>query len=136
MAGKSDALENSILDHVFGGSDYSRLSTVYVALLKSAPTDSTASASLDEDAYWYRTSVTNNSTNWPASVNGVKSNGQEIVWAPRNVSAGPFTHFAIMSSATNLQGTMLFWGSLSSPVTITTGNLVTIPAGGLVITED
>jgi hypothetical protein len=37
---KSNYLENKLLDHVYGGPDYPRPATVYVALFTAAPTDS------------------------------------------------------------------------------------------------
>lgn len=135
MAGKSDALENSILDHVLGGPDYTRLSTVYLAIYTAAPTDGTAGT---ESFSYQRVALPNDSTTWNSASGGVKTNKATLVFSFQygGGTTGPFTHFAITASSTFGANDILFWGAFASPLTINGGDLVSIPPGGLVITEN
>ena len=80
MAGKSDYLENKVLDHVLGGGDYTRPATVYIGLYTATPSDSGGGTEVAGNGY-DRADVTNNATNFPASSGGAKSNGTAITFA-------------------------------------------------------
>jgi hypothetical protein len=80
MAGKSEYLENAILDHVLGGPDYTRPGTLYIALYTVAPTDAGGGTEVAGGSY-ARVAVTNNSTNFPAAAGGAKTNGTLIEFA-------------------------------------------------------
>lgn len=130
---KSNYLENAILDHTFGGPDYTRPATVYVALYTAAPTDAGGGTEVTGGAY-ARSSVTNNSTNFPAAVNGSKANGTAITFPTPTASWGTVTHFGIFDAPTG--GNLLRWGALTVSKTIDPGDQVTFPPGDLTMTED
>jgi len=132
MAGFSDYLELELLDHVFGGSDYARPATLYVALFTAAPSDSGGGTEVSGNNY-SRASVTNNSTNFPAASAGSKSNGTAITFATPSGSWGTVTHAAIFDASTS--GNQLGWCSITSQ-SISSGNTVSIAIGALTITLD
>ena len=134
MAGsKSDYLENEILDHVLGGGDYTRPSTVYIALYTTAPTDSGGGVEVSAPSYT-RKAVTNNATNWPAAAGGVKTNGSDIVFETAEESWGTIVAFGIHDAITS--GNILYWGDLTSSRLIDQGDTAFFRAGTLTITED
>lgn len=133
MAGKSDYLEDEILDHVLGGGDYTRAATVYVALYTAAPTDAGGGTEVSGGSY-ARASVTNNATNWPASSGGAKANGTEVAFATASASWGTVTHFGIFDAAT--AGNLLYWGALVASKLIGSGDTARFPIGDIDITED
>lgn len=135
MAGKSDYLENKILDHVYGGGDYTRPATVYVHLYTVAPTDAGGGTEVDT-ADWTNyaaVAVTNNATNFPAASGGSKASGADIDFGTA-VIVTPVTvvAFAIKDGVGNYLG----WNNLTASKTVTNGDPVKFPAGSLTITED
>lgn len=133
MAGKSDYLENAILDHVLGGSDYTRPATVYLALFTAAPTDAGGGTEVTGGSY-ARKSVTNNSTNFPAASSGVKNLHVAQSFTAASASWGTVTHFGIFDASTS--GNLLYWGALTASKTVDSGDTVTFAIDALSITED
>jgi hypothetical protein len=133
MAGKSDYLENKVLDHVLGGGDYTRPATVYVGLFTAAPTDAGGGTEVSGGAY-ARASVTNNATNWPAASGGSKSNGVAIAFVTATAGWGVAVAFGIFDALTN--GNLLYWALLTSSMTIDSGATASFAIGALTVTED
>lgn len=133
MAGFSDYLENKVLDHIFGGGDYTRPGTIYVALFTAAPTDAGGGTEATFTGY-ARVAVTNNATNFPAATGGSKSNGAEIIFPQCTGGSNTLTHFALFDAAT--AGNMLGWGALTASLAVSAGITVKFPVGDLDITLD
>lgn len=131
--GKSNYLEDKILDHMLGGGDYARPATVYVALYTSAPTDAGGGTEVSGGSY-ARAAVTNNATNFPAAASGLKTNGTAITFATASGAWGTATHFGVFDALSG--GNLLFWGSLTAPRTITNGDTFSFGIGQLSFTED
>lgn len=136
MGSFSDYLENKLLDHVFGGGDYTRPTTLYMALLTSAPNDASTGSNISEANYtgYTRKAVTNNATNFPAASGGAKSNGTEIVFAECTGGSSTITHFAIVDA--DAGGNVIGWGALSTSKQITAGDTPKFAVGDLDITLD
>jgi len=134
MAGKSDDLENKILDHVLGGGDYTRLATVYIALFTAAPSDSGGGTEVSGGSY-ARVPVTNNATNWPAASGGAKANGTDITFPAPTANWGTIVAFAIMSASSG--GVILYWGLVTPNKTVNNGDPAPkFVTGDLDVTED
>ncbi len=133
MAGKSDYLENKVLDHIYGATAYTAPTTIYVALFTATPSDSGGGTEVTGGSY-ARASITNNTTNFPNASGGSKSNGTKITFATSTASWGTVTHFALFDAST--AGNMLYFGALDNPQTIGINNIFQLTAGSLVITED
>lgn len=130
--GKSDALENALLDHAVGGPDYSRPATVYVALFTAPPTDAGGGTELSGNGY-ARGAVTNNATNWPAAAGGAKSNGTAITFAAATADWTASVAWGLFDAASG--GNLLYWGPLSASVNVPNGAQAEFAAGALVIQE-
>jgi hypothetical protein len=130
---KSNYLENKLLDHVYGGPDYPRPATVYVALFTAAPTDSGGGTEVSGPGY-ARVGVTNNATNWPASSGGSKSNGTTITFPTATGAWGSVGSFATYDSESG--GNLLHWGTVDTPKSYDVDDVASFPPGTLVFTED
>lgn len=130
---KSDYLENEILDHILGGSDYTRPATVYVAIYTATPNDAGGGTEVSGGSY-ARAAVTNNATNWPAASGGAKSNGSAITFPTPTAGWGTATSFGIFDASTG--GNLLYYGNLSANKTIDIDDSVSFAIGALDITED
>lgn len=134
MAGsKSDFLENELLDHVLGNAAYSAPATVYVALYTVAPSDAGGGTEVSGGSY-ARVAVTNNATNWPAASGGAKANGTEITFPTASGDWGECVAFAILDAASD--GNFLYWGDLTTPKTVNSGDTAKFGVGDLDVTED
>lgn len=133
MAALSAYLENKINDHVLGGADYSRPATVYFALYTSAPSESGGGTEVSTSGTGYgRKAVTNNSTNFPASTSGVKSNGTAISFDTATASWGTVVAFGVFDASTS--GNLLYFGNLTTSRVISTGDTARFAAGDFSIT--
>lgn len=127
----SDYLENAILDHIFGGGNYTRPATLYFALFTSAPSDAGGGTEVSGNAY-ARVAVTNNSTNFPAATSGSKSNGTSIAFPTATGSWGTVTHYGVFDAAS--AGNLLVHGALTASKVIENGDSPSWGAGEFVVT--
>jgi len=133
MAGsKTDFYENKVIAHLFE-TDYTAPDPMYVALfLESAkPTDAGGGTEASGGAY-ARVSVAR-ATGWTSAGNATE-NAADITFPEATASWGELGAFALMDASTG--GNMLYWGDLTTPKTINSGDTAKIPAGDLDITED
>lgn len=134
MAGKSDYLEDEILDHILGGGDFTRPATVYVALFTVTPSDAGGGTEVSGNDY-ARVAVTNNATNWPAASGGAKANGTAITFPPANGGNwGTVVAFGIFDAST--AGNLLYWGAVSPNKAVNDGDTASFAIGDIDITED
>lgn len=131
---KSNYLENKVLDHVLGGSDFTRPATVYIALSTADPGEAGSGIAEPSGNNYARLAVTNNATNFPAAASGAKSNGTALTFATPSGSWGVVTHVAIFDASSG--GNMLYYGALTASQTISSGNEVSFPIGELDFIED
>lgn len=133
MAGKSDYLENKILDHVLGNTAFSAPANLYFALFTSAPTDAGGGTEVSGFSY-ARVNLTNNTTNFPNASGGSKSNGAAITFPTASGSWGSVVAFGVFDAATS--GNLLYWAMLTTPKTVGNGDAVAFDIGQVVFTED
>lgn len=133
MPGKSDYLENAILNHVLGGGDYTRPATVYIGLYTAAPTDAGGGTEVTGGSY-ARVAVTNNATNFPAALGGAKSNANAVTFAQATALWGTVTHVGVFDALTS--GNLLYWAPLSASKLVQSGDTFSFSAGQLQFTED
>lgn len=134
MTGKSDFLEDEILDHLLGNASYSAPATTYIALFTATPSDSGGGTEVTGGSY-ARVAFTNNATNWPAASGGAKANGVEILFPTPSANWGTVDSFGIFDAATT--GNLLYWGTVSPSKTINDGDSApSFAIGDLDVTED
>lgn len=125
-------LANELLDHVFGGADYTRPGTLHVSLHTGTPGD--AGSSEVSGNNYSRSAVTNNATNWPAAAGKEQDNGEDVPFATPSGPWGTVTHFGVWDAASG--GNILGWGALTTSEAPDDGDTVSFPAGTLTIGMD
>lgn len=129
----SNYLELALLDHVFGGGDYTRPATLYVSLHTADPGETGANETTG--TAYAREPVTNNATNFPAAAAGAKSNGTLIQFdTPGAGGWGTVTHLGIWDALS--AGNFICGGALAISKTINESDDVEIAIGDLDITLD
>lgn len=131
MAGKSDFLENAILNHVFGAETYTPPTSIEVALYTVAPSDSGGGTEVTGGGY-ARVSLTNNTTNWPTTSSGSKSNAVEVLFPQATGSWGTIVAGALLDQL----GNILYHGNLAESKTISANDTYRFEVGQIVITDD
>lgn len=120
MGSFTDYLENEMLDHVFGGGDYSRPVTLYIGLSTTTITDAGGNITEPSGGNYSRAAVTNNSTNFPAASSGAKSNGTKIEFSTPSAGWGEVTDFFVADASSS--GNILGYGQLTIAKTINNGD--------------
>ena len=142
MSAMSDYLENKIVDQLFRGQTAPTTSTLYVALLTAAPSDSGGGTEVSGGSY-ARVAVTSSLANWAGTqstgsttassgTGGQTSNNVAITFPTPSAGWGTVTHFGIYDASTG--GNLLFYGALTISKTINQSDTVTFPAASLSVT--
>lgn len=128
----SDAGSAIALDAAFGRATQSAR-TVYVALLDSAPTDTTTLATMSEiTTAGYSRQAFTPSTPSLAEVH----NTNTITFGPFSADPPNVTHFAIVSAASGTTGDLIGWGAFTAAKDAASGDSLQIAASGLSLTVD
>jgi len=130
MAGKSDYLENKVLEAAVGKTAFGTI-TAYVGLYTATPSDAGGGTEVSGGSYARKSTA---AADWAAASGGSISNANAISFTTPTGSWGTVTHFGVFDAAT--VGNLLYWGALTASKTIGTGDPVSFAAGALVITED
>ncbi len=112
---------NKLLDHVYGGPDYTRPATLYCALFTVAPTAAGGGTEVSTSGTAYaRVSFTNNSTNFPAATSATKRNATNITFGTPTADWGTVVGAAWFDSSTG--GNMIEYGPFTTARTILNGD--------------
>jgi hypothetical protein len=145
MANMSNFLENKLVDFLLRGQAYTPPATLYLALCTSTPTDASTGSTISEvsGGDYTRKSITSDTTNWLSTqgdtasastgTSGTTSNGNSVSWT--NVTWSATINSVALVDASSA-GNVLFWGSLLSAKTVSSGDSVTFNAGNLSIQLD
>lgn len=134
MSAMSNYLEKALNDHVLGGPDFVRPGTVHFALFTGVTDGDANSVTQVSGGGYTRAAVTNNATNFPGATlgTGAKSNGTQITFPTATASWGTVTHWGVYDAATG--GNLLYWGELTTPRTINSGDTPRFNTGDFTIT--
>lgn len=120
----SATLKNQLLDHVFGGGNYTALSNVYVGLISSGTTELAASNG------YARITKANNTTNFPTWASGATSNGTEVEFGPPTGSPWSAANRVGIYDASS-SGNLIMVSDLDAPFTVGVGETGTFNVGDL-----
>ena len=133
MAGsKTDALEARLIDHLFKGGAtpaLTALSTVYVALYTSVPSDSAAGTEVAGSSY-ARQAVA--AAAWTRTAGSI-SNNAEVAFPAVTGSAYTVVGWAILDASS--AGNQLYWGDCAS-TTMNVGDIPRFAPSSLTVAED
>jgi len=139
MANFSDYVEGEIIKHIFRTGSFTKPTTLAIALLTSAASDTDTGATIAEvtNANSYARQTLNPlDANWtaPTGGNGTTDNVSAITFPQATGSWGTIVGVAILDSATHGAGNMLFFGTLADNKTVNNGDTFSFAIGDLNIT--
>lgn len=131
---KSNYERNRNIDMRYGDNSpaYTRPGTVYLALFTVMPTPSTPGTEVSGGSY-ARQGVTNDSTNFPDATAGAKSLGAPVTFPAASAPWGSVVGFAWMDAVS--AGNMLDFAPLTTPRTVTTGDVFSFATGQITWSE-
>jgi len=137
MSAKSDYLENALVNLVLGGTAFAAPANVYLALFTTMPNDAGVGGvevTIGVNGY-ARAARANDASTWgAATTNGTRTNSAAAFTFPSpGGSWGTVVGVGIYDAAT--AGNLLYYGLLSAPKTIASGQIYKFAAGSLSITE-
>lgn len=138
MAGKSQYLENAILNWMKGTAFPAAPATVYVALFTTAPSDDAGTGAVEVTGGSYARASITTTTGW-SSISGAPgsaaqiSNGASVTFATPTANWGTIVADGIYDAAAG--GNLLYWNTIANQP-INTGVVASFSAGGLIITDD
>ena len=122
----SNYLENALINVTLRGTAFTAISTPYVALFTSDPTDAGSGTQVSGGSY-ARTAVT-----FGAPSNGVSINSADVTFPTCTASWGTITHIGIYDALTS--GNLLYHTPLDISKTIDVGDVFKIASGNLSVT--
>lgn len=139
MAGQfSDAGSNKALDAVTGRATVSS-STTYLALLTSAPSDTTDLASMAE---YTATGYSRQAVSWSSPALNASNvpetaNSATVTFGPFTAgTSATITHAALVDAASGTTGNILAWWDLDTSRTPSTNDSVEVTSGNLKLSVD
>lgn len=137
MAGKSDFLENAILNHIFRGVAMPTFAaSVYVGLFTAAPGESGGGTEVTGGSY-ARQAITRNTGNFKdpsTALQGLTENINAITFPTATADWGVVVAAGWFDAASG--GNMLYFNALTVSKTVNTGDVLKFNAGDAEITED
>ena len=132
MAGSlNDYLELKLLEEIVGKTAFV-MPTAYIALSRADPGESGAGVDEPTIGSLGYARIATTAANWGTAAAGAIANAQILSYAEATGSWGACTHWIAYDAATG--GNPLFYGELTVPKTITTGDTASIAIGALSVT--
>lgn len=133
MSAASNYLENKVLDYVLTTDATSwRPTTRYLALFTN--TSGNAAANLEAGTLTDEVgggSYVRKTVTFAAASNGTSSTDATVTFDTATGNWGTITHIAVMDASTS--GNVLFWGAVTTPKTIETGDTFQVSSGNLTV---
>jgi len=143
MGSFSNWAETNTMQYYFSTSAPTRPAAIYVALLTSAPDDtstgtfSTSPGTEVTNANGYaRVACSPLDANWTHASGGVSNTAAITFPACTTATWGSVTHFALVTSGTHDAGNVIGWGALTTAKTIDVSDVAIFAAGALTVTLD
>lgn len=146
--GMSAYLENHLIDFLFRGFSFSAPTTLGIALVTSVPTDADTGATIQEvtGAGYARVAVPPSPSNWVSSNGtttgpstgavGATNNANNIIFSTAQENWGTVVAVVILDGLTIGTGNIIFWGSLTTPITVHINEIFQFQTGQLQIQID
>lgn len=134
-SGKSSYLKNAIINEILGDTAFTVPTTLYVALSTGMWAASTTGSSISEPSGggYARVSITNDSTMWPVTTIGSKSNAVAITFPLASANWGTVQSFYLVDASSG--GNILYGGDLYTPRAVLSGDTPKFNIGQMTVTE-
>jgi hypothetical protein len=137
MSAASNFLENKVLDHVlrYSTAPYTAPATLYVALFKEQGSTLTnlEAGTLTDEISTSGTAYARQSITFSAASGGTSTSSSTVTFPTATANFGTVTAIAIMDGDTEGAGNVLFYGNLTTPKLIESGDTFQISSTNLTV---
>ncbi|MCC5640631.1 hypothetical protein LC593_33330 [Nostoc sp. CHAB 5844] len=131
--GLSNYVKNALLNQLFGNVPFNLITTLYIGIATSTPTDAVPGTEPNTGSY-ARAGITNNTNNFPTATIGSKTNATAISFPEATASQGTATHVQFFDAVSG--GNYLGRYAMQPTQQITIGTIPSIPPNALTVTLD
>jgi hypothetical protein len=134
MSAASDYLENKVLDHVLTATSYTPPATRFLGLFRNTSGQAAANleaGTLTDEVTTSGSAYVRKAVTFAAASGGTSATNATVTFDAATANWGTVTHVAVMDAATS--GNVLFWGAVTTPKTIETGDTFQVSSGNLTI---
>ena len=132
MSAASNYLENKVLDHVLTATAYTQPATRYLALFTN--TSGNAAANLEAGTLTDEVSggsYSRKTVTFGSASSGSSATNATVTFDAASGNWGTISHVAVMDASTG--GNVLFWGAVTTPKTIESGDTFQVSSGNLTV---
>jgi len=129
MSAASDYLEDALLDHVLGGTEYTQPTNIYLSLHTGSPGDANDGAN---EVTTSGSAYSRQSLSFAAASGGSASTDTTVTFSAATSNWGTISHIGVYDASTG--GELLFHGAVTTSKTIETGDTFQVSSGNLTIT--
>jgi hypothetical protein len=131
MSAASDFLENKVLDHVLTATSYTPPTTRYLALFTGTAGANLEAGILTNEVPTAGSAYARQTVTFGQASGGISSTNATVTFPTATSNWSTITHVAVMDSATG--GQVLFWGAVTVPKQIDSGDTFQVSSGNLTI---
>lgn len=136
MSAASNYLEDKVLDHVLRNTAYTQPSGLYLALFNNTSGNAATNleaGTLTDEVTTSGSAYTRKAVTFAAASSGTAASSATVTFDAATASWGSITHIAIMDGSTVGSDNVLFWGAVTTPKTIDTGDTFQVTSGNLTV---
>lgn len=136
MSAASNYLENALLDHVLKNTAFSQPANLYLALFLNTSGNAATNleaGTLTDEVSDSGTAYTRKAVSFNAASSGTADTAATVTFDAATANWGTITHVAVMDGSSVGSDNVLFWGAVTTPKTIETGDTFQVTAGNLTI---
>jgi hypothetical protein len=136
MSAASNYLENALLNHTLTATAFTQPGTRHLALFTNTSTNAAANleaGTLTDEIGTSGTAYSRKAVTFAAASSGTSATNATVTFDAATANWGTITHIAIMDSGTAGAGNVLFWGAVTTPKTIETGDTFQVSSGNLTV---
>ena len=135
MSAASNYLENKILDHVLTATAYTQPSRFLALFTGTASTtkDNLEAGTLTNEVSTSGTAYARQAVTFAAASSGTSATNATVTFPAATASFGTITCIAVMDSDVEGSGNVLFYGEVTTPKAIDSGDTFQVSSGNLTI---
>ena len=136
MSAASNYLEYKVLDHVLGNTSFSQPAGLFLALFTNTSGNAATNleaGTLTDEVSTSGTAYARKAVTFAAASSGTAATSATVTFDAATANFGTITHVAIMDGDTEGSDNVLFWGAVTTPKTIETGDTFQVTSGNLTV---
>jgi hypothetical protein len=130
----STTMDNSVLNEIFGGTNWTPPTNLYLGLSTTAPAKDGTGVTEPSGNGYQRVQILQSVGNWPNAASSSKSNGGTFTFPQATGTWGSPSYWVVYDFQVGGSGAFIAYGAITTPKAIGSGDTPSFAASGLTIT--